>query len=283
MRLALSLVLVLASTSCGGGGYGDGDGDGDGDGGAAKGVVWPISGSSQPDADTVSAPFGPRDQSGDYDFHAGIDLPIPEGTPIHAIKAGEVEKIEAWDGDTGPGNWVLIDHGDGEKSAYLHFSETSVQAGDIVNAGAVLGRSGSTGAKSPHLHLTYMRDVYSNGADEDLAHNVLKILPHTAMPALVVEFTDLAVALDVPIYPMTIQSITVAGEGGSRTIDYAEIVALGNPDRDDQDQSGLEIEVTDIDDTLFRLTLGVDPPDFAPTQVILTDIDGGQLMFERAP
>lgn len=269
MRFAFVLAFALGSVGCGG---------------PAGDVVWPISGAATPDADTITSPFGPRDQSGDYDFHAGVDFPVPEGTKIHAIKAGEVEKVEAWDGDKkGPGNWVLIDHGDGEKSSYLHLSKTSVNAGDLVEAGAVLGRSGSTGSNSAHLHLTYMLGVDHKGADEAVAHNLLELLPHADMPALELEFTDTAVGINVPIYPMTIQSITVEGEGQARTIDYAEIVAMGNPDRDNQLQSGLEIEVTDIDSERFRLTLGVEPADFAPAQVIVTDIDGEQLVFNRAP
>jgi murein DD-endopeptidase MepM/ murein hydrolase activator NlpD len=269
MRLALSatLALLLGTTACGP------EGD----------IVWPISGSAEPDADPIAAPFGPRLQSGSYDFHAGTDFPVPEGTKVHAIKAGEVEKVVEWDGNTGPGNWVLIDHGGGEKSAYLHLSKTSVEAGDTVKPGATLGRSGSTGTGAEHLHLNYMVGVEQNGADESVARNVLELLPHAQMPPLEVGFSDAAVTLVVPIQIMTIQAITVAGEGQARTLDYAEVVAMGNPDRDNPGQFGLRIVVTDRDDGRFDLTLNVDPPDFAPTQVSVTDVDGELLVFERGP
>ncbi|KIG17601.1 putative metalloendopeptidase [Enhygromyxa salina] len=263
--LALALALALGSTTCGGP-----DGD----------IVWPISGSAKPDADTIAAPFGPRDQSGKYDFHAGTDFPVPEGTKIHAIKAGEIEKVVDWDGKTGPGNWVLIDHGGGEKSAYLHMSKTSVKAGEFVEAGAVLGRSGSVGANSEHLHLNYMVGVQSNGADEAVARNVLELLPHGQMPPLEVTFSDTAVELRVPIQIMTIQTITVAGAGESRTLDYAGVLAMGNPDRDDPSQSGLTVAVTDADDGRFTLTLAVQAPSFIPTQVIVTDIDGESSTYQ---
>lgn len=270
MRLALiaTLALALGSAGCGGAG-----GD----------VVWPISGEPEPDADTITSPFGPRDQSGTYDFHAGVDFPVPEGTRVHAIKAGVVEKVVEWDGKPGPGNWVLLDHGDGEKSAYLHLSKTSVKAGDSVEAGAPLGRSGSVGASSAHLHLNYMVGVQGNGADEAVARNVLELLPHEDAPALEIEFSDAAVALDAPLHAMTIQSITVEGEGQSRTLDYAEVVATGNPDRDDPTQSGLGIEVTNTDSGRFTLTLRPDPADFMPSQVIITDIEGELQVFDRAP
>ncbi|PRP99356.1 M23 family metallopeptidase [Enhygromyxa salina] len=269
MRLArlTTLTLALGSTTCGGAG-----GD----------IVWPISGKARLDADRIGAPFGPRDQSGKYDFHAGTDFPVPEGTKIRAIKAGEIEKVVEWDGTTGPGNWVLIDHGGGEKSAYLHMSKTSVKAGQFVEAGATLGRSGSAGSSSPHLHLNYMVGVQGNGADESLARNVLELLPHAEMPPLEVEFGDAAVALVVPIQVMTIQTITVEGEGESRTLDYAEVVGKGNPARDYRSQSGLTIGVDDGDDGRFRLELEIDAPSFTPTQVIVVDIDGETSVFERS-
>jgi murein DD-endopeptidase MepM/ murein hydrolase activator NlpD len=263
----LALTLILATVGCGSG----------------ADIVWPLSGSSERDADVIGAPFGPRLQSDDYDFHAGTDFPTPEGTKVRAIKAGVVEKLEEWDGGTGSGNWVLIDHGDGEKSGYLHLSKFSVKAGDAVEAGTVLGRSGSTGSKSPHLHLNYMLDVDHKGADEARGHNVLELLPHAEAPALEPEFTDVAVTLHLSIQIMTIQTITVEGEGQSRTVDYAEILAMGNPDRDDPTQAGLTMAVIETDDGRFTLTLTPEPPGFTPERVTVSDIDGELLVFERAP
>ena len=42
------------------------------------------------DADIIRSPYGPRDQSGTYDFHAGVDFHVPEGTKVRAIKSGTV-------------------------------------------------------------------------------------------------------------------------------------------------------------------------------------------------
>lgn len=237
-------------------------------------VVWPISGDADLDADVISSPFGPRDQSGEHDFHAGVDFPVPEGTKVRAIKAGTVEKIEADDGGTGPGNWVLVDHGGGEKSAYLHLSKISVAAGDSVEAGTTLGRSGTTGASSPHLHFNYMVGVEGNGADEAFARNPLELLPHTPMPTPIVEFTDTSVVLDVVVAPMTIQSITVEGGGESRTVDYAQVLALGNPARDEPTQFGLHLAVVDTSTDRFTLTLTPDPASFVPDRVLVHDYLG---------
>lgn len=262
VHVRITLVLALLASACG-----------------RADVVWPISGDADADADAISSAFGPRDQSGAHDFHAGVDFPVPEGTKVHAIKAGTVEKIESHDGGTGPGNWVLVDHGGGEKSAYLHLSKISVAAGDGVEAGTTLGRSGTTGSSTPHLHLNYMVGVEGNGADEGFARNPLELLPHTAMPTPSVEFTDASVVLDVAVKSMTIQSITVEGGGESRTVDYAQVLALGNPMRDEPTQFGLHLAVADTSDARFTLTLTPDPASFVPERVLVHDFLG-ELVLE---
>jgi murein DD-endopeptidase MepM/ murein hydrolase activator NlpD len=258
MHVRIILVLALLASACG----------------RPDDVVWPISGDADASANVVSSPFGPREHGGDYDFHAGVDFPVPEGTKIHAIKAGTIEKIEHDDGSSG--NWVLVDHGGGEKSAYLHLSEISVDAGDNVEAGTTLGRSGETGANSPHLHLNYMVGIDHDGADESLARNPLELLPHTAVPTPTAEFTATSVVLDMPLHPMTVQSITVEGGGESRTLDYAQVLALGNPERDEQTQFGLRLAV--VDDDRLTLTLTPDPASFVPERVLVHDFFGELLL-----
>ena len=244
-------------------------------------LVWPIANAGDVDADHIAAPYGPRDQSGKYDFHAGVDFHVPEGTKIHAVKAGTVEKAIQWDGEDGSGTWVLIDHGDGEKSAYLHLSKLSVREGESVDAGEVVGRSGSTGNTIPHLHFTYMVGVEGNGADETRARNPLELLPHSPMPEPTVTFTDDSVVITMVVTPMTVQQLSLEGEGEVREVDYADIAALGNPDRDEQTQAGLWIGVVDMDAEHFEMTLRPDPPDFVPDHVVLTDFDGEVVLDAR--
>lgn len=241
-------------------------------------VVWPIANSAELDANTVSSPYGPRDQSGTYDFHAGVDFAVPEGTKVHAIKAGRVEKTVEWDGEDATGNWILIDHGDGEKSAYLHLSKISARQGEEVHAGEVIGRSGSSGNTTPHLHLTYMTGVAGSGADEGLSRNPLELLPHSDMPAPIVEFDADAVVLDVQTMPMSVQRIRLEGGGQTREIDYADIAARGNPDRDEHVQGGIWIGVVDFDQTHFELTLRPDPADFVVERVVLDDYAGNVVL-----
>jgi len=82
--------------------------------------------------------------------HYGIDLAAPEGTPIRAPAAGTVAFSRP--GMHFEGGLVLIDHGQGLISAYLHQSRIDVAAGDRLARGQVIGRVGQTGrATGPHL------------------------------------------------------------------------------------------------------------------------------------
>lgn len=82
--------------------------------------------------------------------HTGIDIASPHGAPI--ITAGPGEVIFAgW--MRGYGQVVIIDHGSGYATVYAHMSKISVDDGDRVKKGAVIGKVGQTGiATGPHLH-----------------------------------------------------------------------------------------------------------------------------------
>ena len=83
----------------------------------------------------------------------------PAGTSIRAFGAGTV--IEAGPRG-GYGNLVVIDHGNGITSRYAHQSSLDVEVGQVVTAGDVIGRVGSTGASTgPHLHFEIRRDGVS--------------------------------------------------------------------------------------------------------------------------
>jgi murein DD-endopeptidase MepM/ murein hydrolase activator NlpD len=82
--------------------------------------------------------------------HGGVDFPAPAGTPVYAAQRGRVVLAEPL---YFSGNTVVLDHGLGLYTFYAHFESIAVQAGDLVDTGALLGKVGATGrVTGPHLH-----------------------------------------------------------------------------------------------------------------------------------
>jgi murein DD-endopeptidase MepM/ murein hydrolase activator NlpD len=91
-------------------------------------------------------PFGGKA----YEKHEGIDFQGPYGTPIVATGAGRVKQAGYYGGF---GNTVIIDHSYGNESLYAHMSKVTVDAGEVVQRGDLVGYLGSSGRSSgPHLH-----------------------------------------------------------------------------------------------------------------------------------
>ena len=121
----------------------------------SSGLIWPVYGYSY-----ISSPFGNRISpiTGETEFHRGIDIPAPSGTPIHAAAAGTV--ITACY-NSSYGNYVMISHGDGLVTLYAHAVSLNVSVGQTVNAGDVISFVGTTGdSTGNHLHF----EVRLNGA-----------------------------------------------------------------------------------------------------------------------
>lgn len=89
--------------------------------------------------------------------HNGIDLVTqPTGGDVVAFMAGKVTSVIQ--GDPGAGNFVVIDHGAGLTSRYLHLASTSVSSGQGVKAGTKIGVEGTTGGSTgPHLHFEILK------------------------------------------------------------------------------------------------------------------------------
>jgi murein DD-endopeptidase MepM/ murein hydrolase activator NlpD len=83
--------------------------------------------------------------------HQGLDYAVPGGTPVSALNSGKVLLANPLFFE---GNCVVLDHGQGLLTLYLHLSEFKVKEGDRVERGQVIGLSGGTGrATGPHLHI----------------------------------------------------------------------------------------------------------------------------------
>lgn len=96
-------------------------------------------------------------------YHQGLDYGVPSGTPVSALNSGTVLLARNLYFE---GNCVVIDHGQGLLSMYLHLSEFAVKEGQSVKRGDVVGLSGGTGrATGPHLHVAVRwQGVYVNPA-----------------------------------------------------------------------------------------------------------------------
>ena len=85
-------------------------------------------------------------------YHPGIDIPNRSAPPIVASDGGVV-LVAGWPDNTGYGNRVIINHGNGYTTLYAHLSNIYVSAGQIVSRGQSIGQMGSTGRSTgTHLH-----------------------------------------------------------------------------------------------------------------------------------
>jgi murein DD-endopeptidase MepM/ murein hydrolase activator NlpD len=82
--------------------------------------------------------------------HEGLDFRVHTGTPVHAANAGRVILARNLYFE---GNCVVVDHGQGLMTVYMHLSKFKVKEGEKVREGQLLGLSGGTGrVTGPHLH-----------------------------------------------------------------------------------------------------------------------------------
>lgn len=106
------------------------------------------------DGGRYSADFGVRRffNGQERNSHAGLDIAVPQGTPVKASANGVVTIVGDYFFN---GKTVFVDHGQGLISMYCHLSEIDVVKGQTVSRGEVVGKVGSTGRSTgPHLHWT---------------------------------------------------------------------------------------------------------------------------------
>lgn len=119
------------------------------------GYLWPLPGYYR-----LSSQFGYRIHpiTGVAHSHTGIDIPASGGTSILAAKSGQVV-TSAY--HYSYGNYVVIDHGNGNSTLYAHMRSRAVSEGQMVTQGQVIGYVGTTGSSTGnHLHFE-VRDNYT--------------------------------------------------------------------------------------------------------------------------
>ncbi len=113
---------------------------------------WPVSGN-------ITSGFGTRDSplDGGPEFHSGLDISTPPGTPVRATADGIVS-FSSWSPRNG--NLVAIEHGLGYSTLYAHNRSNAVRVGQQVKRGDCVAYVGATGnATGPHVHY----EVWKNG------------------------------------------------------------------------------------------------------------------------
>lgn len=106
--------------------------------------------------------------TGKPEFHSGLDIPNPIGTPARAAGDGVVESTGVVNGN---GLTVILSHGQGITTQYSHLSKIHVKKGDRVRRGQQIAETGNTGkSTSPHLHY----EVRINGVPVDPRSSLVK-------------------------------------------------------------------------------------------------------------
>jgi murein DD-endopeptidase MepM/ murein hydrolase activator NlpD len=125
--------------------------------GGSGSMIWPVDG-------PVVSGFGSRTINGSYEYHPGIDIAVPEGTPIRAALSGTVSLQQSEAESGGYGNYTCLDHGGGLSTCYAHQSSFVATLGQSVSQGDIIGYTDCTGyCLGPHLHF----EVRINGSVTD--------------------------------------------------------------------------------------------------------------------
>lgn len=135
-------------------------------------MIWPV------DSTQITNSFGNRTKPGGEGVvtHTGVDIGgMEKGTPVYAAGKGTVKEAGC---NATEGNFVRIDHGNGQETLYAHCEKLLVKTGDAVELGQTIATVGSTGQSTgPHLHF----EVLVNGVAQD-PEAMLKSGQDTAKP-----------------------------------------------------------------------------------------------------
>ena len=116
---------------------------------ATESFIWPVDETAR-----VTSCFGVRTLLGGFSNHKGLDIGLPQGTPIIASKTGIIEYSEVNAGPFGYGTYVVLKHDDGFRTLYAHLQpQLNLKWGQTVKQREAFATSGNTGySTGPHLH-----------------------------------------------------------------------------------------------------------------------------------
>jgi Peptidase family M23 len=218
--------------------------------------IWPLS-KSLTTPDEMNTSFGPRIDADRWDFHDGIDLPAPIGTPVHAMADGMVHRAGPADkrgsGQGFGSTHILLqvcDPTDGQNDlflVYLHLDSIAegVIAGAPVHQGDVIGAVGQEDATYPHLHFEFRK---SEPKEDNSVHPLHYLhYPNTA------NFTQLR---------LDRCNFSRVGNDDKRAVRLC-FAALG---RREGDLQGVDVELSDEGVELLKLHV-----DFDDRETIVSD------------
>jgi murein DD-endopeptidase MepM/ murein hydrolase activator NlpD len=174
------------------------------------------------------------------DSRDAVDFKMPEGTPVVAARDGVVIAAE-WHYQagagrpalSGKGNLVRVRHADGTVATYAHlmYFGVSIEDGEIVAAGKLLGYSGSTGyASGPHLHFAVTRAAPSVRAGDALQEVSVPVMFYNGNPPVAfAPRVGLAVTASylLPAEPLAAPRATPRRVEAARTVPPPEVIAGG--------------------------------------------------------
>jgi murein DD-endopeptidase MepM/ murein hydrolase activator NlpD len=186
--------------------------------------VWPVSGTAKPDF-PLSSTFGHRLKASEgyrYDFHRGIDIPVPRGTAVRAIADGVVRLAGNYSSysdtlvqirHTKPGSEAGLTEPASYYSNYMHLSVTVVKEGQRVKRGQIVGYSGTSQSGFEHLHF----EIRDSGIHQKHCIHPLLVLPYedSGPPGLTITH----VSTENPARPRVGVTITT----GYREVDFNRV------------------------------------------------------------
>ena len=202
--------------------------------------VWPVSGNTNPDVPFSSA-YGPRlkaSESFRYDYHQGLDIPIPLSTTLRAVSTGTVRI--AGSHPLYQDGVVQINHGNGLYSNYLHITASLVTTGEEVVMGQPIALSGASDSSFPHIHFeirdgsVFRRDTINPFHYLPYADTIQHTVAFTAVRPgkwVGVKATALPQELDINQITVTLQHFLTDQRLYSHTLDYEarNLFYLGQP------------------------------------------------------
>ena len=114
----------------------------------------------------ISSPFSPsryHPKLRRYRAHLGTDYPCPTGTPVFTTANGVVKKVGHQ--FPGAGHYIVVDHGSGIQTIYMHLSKIGVHDGQRVRQGQTIGLAGMSGGISTGPHIHYQLEINGHAVD----------------------------------------------------------------------------------------------------------------------